>query len=92
MVSSGYQLIPIFLKLFNDGYVDIDRFLLGSAERKRTFVQANSPGSLVTIIDCITATGHYLDPGVIFKGQKLQKQYFSRIQESVPKLALYSQR
>lgn len=58
--------------------LDIDRFVLGSSARRKTFVQANSPGSLVTIIDCITATGHYLDPGVVFKGKSLQKQYFSR--------------
>lgn len=52
--------------------------MLGTAEKKKTFVQGNSPTSFITIIDAITATGKYLDPGIIFKGKSLQGQYFSR--------------
>lgn len=32
--------------------------------------------SLVTIIDAVTAKGLYLDPGIIFKGEAAQYQWF----------------
>lgn len=38
----------------------------------------SSSRAWVTLIDAITASGHYLDPGVIFKGKKLQAQWFLR--------------
>lgn len=30
------------------------------------------------MIDCVTAKGVYFDPGIIFKGERLQYQWFER--------------
>lgn len=58
---------------------------MGSRENKKTRVKGNSLTSLITVIDSVTASGKYLHPGIIFKGEDLQWQWFTReFQRLVP--------
>lgn len=49
---------------------------MGSAHTKSVRVKDSSATSLITIIDAVTAKGHYFNPGIIFKGKSLQWQWF----------------
>lgn len=41
-------------------------------------MKGNAAQALITIIDCVSATGKYLNPGIVFKGKNLQTQWFKR--------------
>jgi hypothetical protein len=45
--------------------------VLRTSETKEALKKISGSRAWVTIIDSITATGHYLDPGIIFKGKEL---------------------
>lgn len=51
-------------------------FVLGSEVRRA--VTKKQPGSRVwtSFIECVSATGVYLPPLVIFKGESIQQQWF----------------
>lgn len=51
--------------------------MLGSTDGRSTAVKSNAAQALVTVIDSVTAEGIHLPPGIIFKGQKLQWQWFT---------------
>lgn len=55
-----------------------DSLVMGTKETKEALVKNGGSRSWVTIIDAITASGKYLDPGVVFKGKELQGQWFLR--------------
>lgn len=60
-----------------NAYIGYDKFVLGSTDGRSTAVKANAAQALVTVIDSVTAKGIHLPPGIIFKGQKLQMQWFT---------------
>lgn len=51
---------------------------MGSRDTGKPRVKDSSSTSLITIIDAVTASGKYLNPGIIFKGADLQRQWFTR--------------
>lgn len=51
--------------------------VIGSSKAKETKLETVHLRSWATIIDAISASGHYFEPGIIFKCKTLQKQYFS---------------
>jgi len=51
--------------------IGVDGLVLGSFDTKEALKKMSGSRAWVTLIDAITATGHYLDPGIIFKGKDL---------------------
>lgn len=41
-------------------------------------MKQSSQQATITIIDAVTATGDYLNPGIVFKGESQQYQWFKR--------------
>lgn len=65
--------------------IDYNQIVLGSAEKRQTILKQNSRQSAITIIDAVTADGEYLTPGIVFKGEAQQYQWFKReVLELVP--------
>ena len=50
--------------------------VIGKANRKRALVKHPSSRTWTIIFKCISATGRYLRPLVIFKGMTVQYQWF----------------
>lgn len=51
--------------------------MVGSSEpKKRAFLKGSQSRSWTTFVECISASGRALRPGIIFKGKELQKQWF----------------
>ena len=49
---------------------------MGSAETKKAYLKSDQGRGWTTFIECISATGELLNPGIIFKGKSLQEQWF----------------
>ena len=50
--------------------------VLGKKSRKRSLIKHPTSRTWTTILECISATGRYLRPLVIFKGKTVQHQWF----------------
>ena len=57
-------------------YLGLDGLVLGSSETKKSFLKSDQGRSWTTFIECVSATGNLLKPGIIFKGKDLQGQWF----------------
>ncbi|THV01776.1 DDE-domain-containing protein, partial [Dendrothele bispora CBS 962.96] len=50
----------------------------GRAKKKTTHYRASSSNlELVTVIECVGATGNFMKPGFVFNGQRLMKRWFT---------------
>ena len=55
----------------------LDSLIVGSADSsKRAILKSPQSRSWTSFIECITADGRILTPGIIFKGKELQTQWF----------------
>ncbi|RKK68685.1 hypothetical protein BFJ68_g18483, partial [Fusarium oxysporum] len=55
----------------------LDSLVVGSADPKRkAFLKGPQTRNWTSFIEAVTADGRALVPGIIFKGKKLQKQWF----------------
>ena len=57
-------------------HLGLDGLVLGSSETKKSFLKSDQGRSWTTFIECVSATGNLLKPGIIFKGKDLQGQWF----------------
>jgi hypothetical protein len=61
--------------------------VIGSSLTKRTYVTGSDATNWVSIIECGTAQGHRLKPCIIFTGESLQGQWYSKYfekEEQIP--------
>ncbi|RKL12534.1 hypothetical protein BFJ70_g16201 [Fusarium oxysporum] len=55
----------------------LDSLVVGSSDpRKKAFLKGSQSRAWTSFIEAVTATGHLLKPGIIFKGKELQQQWF----------------
>lgn len=54
----------------------LDGLVLGSSGTRKAFLKSDQGRGWSTFIECVSATGRLLDPGIIFKGKDLQGQWF----------------
>ena len=50
--------------------------VLGSRKTKTALLKSPQARNWTSFIECISATGKFLNPAIIFKGKSLQKQWF----------------
>lgn len=59
-------------------YIEGNKTVIGSSAKKQATLKGQKQQPLITIIDAVTATGTYLDPAIIFKGEENQYQWYER--------------
>lgn len=50
--------------------------VVGAAEFRKAILKEPNRGSWMSFVECVSATGHVLEPLVIFRGQTVQQQWF----------------
>ncbi|EGU73053.1 hypothetical protein FOXB_16437, partial [Fusarium oxysporum f. sp. conglutinans Fo5176] len=55
----------------------LDSLVIGSSDpRRKVFLKGSQSRTWTTFIEAVTADGHLLKPGIIFKGKELQQKWF----------------
>ena len=65
-------------------FLGLDSLIVGSADpKKRAILKSPQSRSWTSFIECVTADGRVLTPGIIFKGKELQAQWFLKEFEKI---------
>lgn len=52
--------------------------VIGSSNTRTTILKGSQSREWTSFIECVSADGRLLDPGIIFKGKALQEQWFTK--------------
>lgn len=58
--------------------VGCNGLVLGQSEKKKTLIKQDGSREWTSILECISADGKSLNPLIIFKGKKVQEQWFEK--------------